>query len=935
MKNFTFIFVVSLLYCLSIPLVSSSQAPDWTRLLQLNTNSAPSVTAVTADASKVYMVCRISGPVTFDGINYTSTGLNDMLLVKMSNTGVTEWVRQFSPETGGSINPNAIKVDANGNIYISATFYGTITIDGIPVTSGTSINAIFGMFDASGKRVWVTPFFSSGSGSSKIAFDGSGNSFLISKSSKLLKFNNSGTILWEQQYTDRTLQSIAVYGSNLYLGGGLQDYITHFGTIDLQYLGGYNTGYLVKADLDGVYTKGIVVGGSNTGDGSIVSDMATDNSGNLIITGSYTKDLMLGSVTISNPTQSYYTYIAKCDNNLDFSWAKSSLGFAGAANNGRQMWTYRIFTDNSNNIYEFGIITCPLTYGSVTIPLNANDQFLFKFDPNGNVLNGYELQNTLYERTVINQSGKILIGGNSDGNFSFTQFSNNFVQDWQKISSNSYSGSATINCIKQDATGNTYLQSRVTGYCDYFGTILSTNSSVTIISKHDNTGKLLWMNQIADISPTLFGPVFTLDKDNNIITLGLFQTSLNIGTTTLINSNSGYEGYVAKYSSNGGFLWASKMSLNTGVSTNITVATDNTGNIVVSGVISPMNYLIKFDSSGNRLWAKSFPMESYYISLVSTDTNNNIYLTSEIHLSDASGSTTIGSVQLSQTNSDGSTVLVKFDPDGNALWAKTYGGVNGGTYSDGWPCDIKTDASGNTYLWGWCLNNAVFGATTLTNPIGTGYSLYLAKINTSGDVVWVKAVYETKSGFNYGDLLNLDKNGNVYIGGHFTNRISIDGNEYWPEGTNDFFAVKFSDTGIYQWIKTIPANSTIINALSSYDNNLSVAGFAGINSTLGSFNILRNSGSNCMVATLGAFPVSVPKIENSSIAIYPNPSKHTLFISGLTQNSTVSIVDLSGKLLINKQIVNNQIDISHLANGFYSVRIVDKNVITTKKFVKQ
>jgi hypothetical protein len=933
MKKFTLLSVVFLLYVLSVSQVVMAQAPDWTRVLQLNSTSAPMVNLVTTDANNVYMTVRISESTTFEGVHYTSIGLNDMLLVKMSNEGVTQWVRQLSPETGGTIIPNAIKVDENGNVFMAATFMGTITVGGIPISSGTLVNAIFGMFDATGKRVWATPFYSNGTGGSKIALDANGNSFLLSKTSKLLKFNHSGTILWEQNFTDRTLQAIAVHDANLYLGGGLQDVVTHFGTIDLTELGGYNTGFLVKGDLDGVYSKGIVVGGSTMGEGSVVSDMAIDNGGNLIVTGLYTKNLELGGITISNPTQSNYTYIAKCDNNLSFTWAKSSLGFI---NPGREVWTYRIFLDNSNNIYEFGMISNSITFGETTINPKTGNQFLFKFDSNGNAIDGQIIQNSYSDRSFVNQLGKIFAGRNSDGNFSITKFSFELGLDWLKSSISSTSGSASINCIKHDTAGNTYLQSRVTGYCDYFGTVINANNGVTVISKHDSAGKLVWMNQIADISPSIIGPVFILDKDNNVLIVGLFQTSLNIGTTTLNSTNLRNEAYVAKYNSNGGFLWAAKMDVVANVLSNITLSADNAGNVVVTGVNSPANYLVKFDASGNKLWTKSFPMESLYTSLVSTDANNNIYLTSEIHLSDASGSTTIGSIPLTQTSSDGATVLIKFDPDGNALWAKTYGGAPALGYSDSWPCDIKTDASGNTYLWGWCPNNAIFGAYTLANPIGIGYSLYLAKINTSGDVVWANAVYETKNGFNYGDLLDLDKVGNVYIGGHFKDRIRIEGTEYIPEGTNDFFAVKYSSTGLFQWIKTIPANTDIIKALSVKDNDiLSVAGYAGINSTLGNFTISRFSGSNCIVATLGNLTTGTNETYNSNISVFPNPVNTTLFISGLTQNSTVSVFDLSGKLLMNKLVVSNQIDIRKLVNGIYTIRIVDKNGITTRKIVKQ
>jgi hypothetical protein len=106
--------------------------------------------------------------------------------------------------------------------------------------------------------------------------------------------------------------------------------------------------------------------------------------------------------------------------------------------------------------------------------------------------------------------------------------------------------------------------------------------------------------------------------------------------------------------------------------------------------------------------------------------------------------------------------------------------------------------------------------------------------------------------FNYGDLLDLDRNGNVYVGGHFNDKIKIEGTDYTPEGTNDFFTAKFSNGGLFRWIKTIPANGIIINSLSINDENiLSVAGLAGINSTLGSFSIERKGGTNSIVATLG------------------------------------------------------------------------------------
>lgn len=1030
MKKVSILFLAVMLGSLAIPFANKAQAPEWTQVLQSSTFGVPSVKVVTSNANNVFMACRFSGPIVFDGTSFTSIGGNDLLLAAVGNTGVTAWVKQFHAQPGGTITPDAIKADASGNIYLAATFTGTVTIGGSTVTSNELRNAFMAKFSSSGEGVWATGILSYMAGRSEIALDGSGNIYLLNKTSQLVKFSSAGEILWDQDFPVRTLQTIAVYNDNLYLGGCLQSGTTHFGSIALTSLGtAYNTGFMVKADLDGFYNNSVVVGGSLTSDGSTICDIATDNAGNLFITGGYTKNLELGGITITNPSKSFFTYIAKCDGNFGFAWVKSSASFS---NPNREMWTYRIFLDNSGNIYESGMITGNISYGSTTASPGTGNQFLFRFNPEGYAQYGFTLPNAAYDRAIVTQAGKILIGGTFDypgaasfGNIYLTQYSANLLPEWQKVSSGNVSGILKFNYIKHDPAGNTYLQARVIGYCDYFGTVINTDKYLTVISKHDITGNMIWMNQVADISPDLFGSAFTLDKDDNVITTGLFNNSLNIGNVTLTTANSGYEGYVAKYNGNGGFLWAAKLNLNADVSSRMTVTADLSGNIIVSGVINPNNYLLKFNASGTRLWAKSFPMESYYLSLVSADAANNIYLASEIHLDNGTGSATIGTVTLTQTGEDGSTALVKFDPNGNALWAKTYGGVTGAAYSDGWPCEIKTDSAGNTVLWGWCRNNSKFGQVTLVNPfpVHQNYFYYLARINTSGNVTWAKAVYEKKYGYNYGSMLDVDHGGNIYIAGHLNDDINIEGTIFQPEGTNDFFAAKYSGAGVFQWIKTIPANTIIINSISLYDEDiLSISGYTGKNPTLGSFNITDKGGSNCMIATMalpdpdpnpmnmgstggssvtfnifaysswtaasdqpwltlsstsgtGTAAITFTATENPTTeqrtatvtitiynttvtvqtitviqagasfgisdadgddgVIYPNPAQDHLFFSAGIENPLVSVYDVNGIMINHEQITGNKMNINGLRKGLYTIQIVNKSGVITRKFIKQ
>jgi hypothetical protein len=81
--------------------------------------------------------------------------------------------------------------------------------------------------------------------------------------------------------------------------------------------------------------------------------------------------------------------------------------------------------------------------------------------------------------------------------------------------------------------------------------------------------------------------------------------------------------------------------------------------------------------------------------------------------------------------------------------------------------------------------------------------------------------------------------------------------------------------------------------------------------------------------------VGIDGISNSLISIYPNPAHTILFVEGIDQNSMISIYDLTGRMLINSQIVDNMIDISSLANGIYIIKIKGKSFIKTIRFIKK
>lgn len=956
--------------------IISGQAPDWTRVLQVSTASLESVDAVTADASHVYFTAGVSGEFTWGGVNYVANGFRDLLVSKMDISGNVLWSKQFKSEGQSTIRSRFINTDSQGNIYFLAFFTGSVDLGGSFLYAPESGGCFIGKLDPNGNTIWIKDFYPGdlSNTKSRLDIDESGNIYVISNTSKLIKFNQAGEIQFEQDFPARTLQSVLTYGNDVFLAGELQPGFVGFDGLNLQSPSGSRAGFLVKMDPAGNYLQGVVEGhtpmsskegnyhaigtfnhptagirtidldrtvfgqsedvvtttvadlgtytliltinGDNTvtiggeisptqplyASGlnyydpvsesftlnysydaatgtriisevltktssiavgtSIISDLAFDPAGKIVMMGGFTTDLNLGEMYYPNSAAGNYVFVGKCDNNLAFDWITASND--SKANTGLNPG-HRVFVDQFSNISAVGnYYTTGFTFGNAVAPLGGG-QFLIRIDPDGFDVNAFRMEYIDATRVFVTsenkvvQSGLVNLSGPNYGSFWITLSDIDITENWAKFSSNNKVGTVSINYVKHDSEGNTYLMTRATGYINYFGNIFNSVNAMTIISKHDINGTLLWMRLIPDINADIFGQTFTLDKDNNVLFVGLFNSVLNIGTTALTTPyENGSEGYVAKYSTNGDFMWAQKMDVGREVMVNLTLTTDTDGNVIVAGVLNPENYLVKFDPAGNRLWSKIMPMESYYLTLVSTDPDNNIYMTSEIHLSNTTGTATIDGVTLNQTYEDGSIGVFKFNPSGTAIWARTYGKVTGGTYSDGWPNDIKTDPDGYTYIWGWCLNNAEFGSYTLNNPIDDGYSYYLMKIDPSGNVKWANAIYENTSnnlyGFNYGALLDLDKAGNIYLGGHIRNTFSIDGSLFQPESTNDFFVAKFNNSGKFQWIKTIPNNTggQIIQSLSVFSENvLTVAGSPGYSNTLGTFDIIRKGGSTEVVATLG------------------------------------------------------------------------------------
>ena len=537
------------------------------------------------------------------------------------------------------------------------------------------------------------------------------------------------------------------------------------------------------------------------------------------------------------------------------------------------------------------------------------------------------------------------------GNLYLKHYVNGNIFDWDLTSSNSQTGVVDFHYVKHNLAGNTYFRGRAGGQCDYFGTMLNDPAEVTLITKLGITGNPLWTNQIHDLPMFVFGPCLVLDDQDNVFTTGVFNDTLILGTNTFVNANTANDNYIAKFNANGSLGWA--VQINTETSVDIqSIVTDNNGALLISGVYSDEFsllgniihtgagvgvFIIKLDAGGNFVWSRDYPAEDYaYIAMLALDPAGNIYLTAEMY--NLTGTNLqFGSVSIPNSGADGHTILVKFDQAGTPLWGNSYGSLATGTISSSWPTDIKTDLAGNVVIYGWAVDGAVFGNDTLANPFQGEYSFYLTKINSNGNILWTKAIYEKQYDFNYGDLLDLDNAGNVYIGAHFRDSLQLEGNVLGPEGTDDFLLAKFDNNGVLQWTKTIPANTTdIIHSLSVHHNDvLTVAGQAGKDPWLGPFTIFLQGGNTAILATCGALPLQIEDLKKENISVFPNPANDQIFIRSDKTWQSAEIMNSTGAIVFEQYNYSPSLDVRDLSPGMYFIRIKCGETYKMGKFIKE
>jgi uncharacterized delta-60 repeat protein len=222
---------------------------------------------------------------------------------------------------------------------------------------------------------------------------------------------------------------------------------------------------------------------------------------------------------------------------------------------------------------------------------------------------------------------------------------------------------------------------------------------------------------------------------------------------------------------------------------------DSDGGYVVAGSTGSFGagsvdiYLVKLDSEGNIVWTKTIG-------------GSGIDVAYSIIRSSDGGYVVAGYTRNESSYYDDSNIYVmKLDSGGNVVWAKTIG---------------KSSIGGTLWEVAWSIIQSSDGGYVVAGYTGAGSDIYLVKLDSSGNVIWIKTIGGQSGDVAYSIIQSSD--GGYVVAGYTYS---------FGAGGSDVYVVKLDSAGNVVWNKTIGGigDDIAYSVIQSSDGGYVVAGY--------------------------------------------------------------------------------------------------------------
>jgi PKD repeat protein len=107
--------------------------------------------------------------------------------------------------------------------------------------------------------------------------------------------------------------------------------------------------------------------------------------------------------------------------------------------------------------------------------------------------------------------------------------------------------------------------------------------------------------------------------------------------------------------------------------------------------------------------------------------------------------------------------------------------------------------------------------------------------------------------------------------------------------------------------------------------------------SIGQYGVVFNKQNGFTINVISPIVIGIENILalNTEVRIFPNPTSNQLSIDTDLEISVITILDLTGKMILTTKQNTKTLSVADLSNGIYFIKLVTDEGTITKKFVKQ
>lgn len=324
------------------------------------------------------------------------------------------------------------------------------------------------------------------------------------------------------------------------------------------------------------------------------------------------------------------------------------------------------------------------------------------------------------------------------------------------------------------------------------------------------------------------GTAVTVLKQGHIYTAGDLGGPITFGEGTVNETVVDGSNYVARYTSSGELTWVTTILADGGFPLDINgIDLDAAGNVYIAGSIlfgdtytfgagGPNETMVStngnardlfiahFNKKGDFQWVRSGGInEENGASAITVANNGDSYTTGFFRANivlGAEGNTP--SIELTSEGGvlDNDIFIVKFDKQGDIVWAKSAGGAAGSDTGFG----ISLDQNQDLYVSGHFLGGATFGKDTPSEiNIASDGSLdgFIARYDTAGDPIWALGI--GGSGAEQANAI-VARKGQIQVAGLFTADFDLPSTDASSLTvpvvlTDNYYLARYDENGVLEW----------------------------------------------------------------------------------------------------------------------------------------